>query len=139
MIEEQIKNKNSKIGKSLYVGITFLVSIQASGFLQQKHPKCWDSTSSYVGITVSSLFLGIKIFQKKAGNIQFISRHHAKLTILTSLCTVERKIISTNFAVLDTKKLLSTEVVFLPTLTKYLQKSQILSALQEEVAKQSAE
>ena len=57
-------------GKSPYVGITFLVSIQASGFLQQKHPKCWDSitsiTSSYVGITVSSLFLGIKIFQKKS-------------------------------------------------------------------------
>ena len=133
-------------GKSPYVGITFLVSIQASGFLQQKHPKCWDSitsiTSSYVGITVSSLFLGIKIFQKKSR--KYLVHIQASCKINYSLVTLLKKDsrkenYKHQFCRIRHKKLLSAKVVFLPTLTKYLQKSQILSALREEVAEQSEE
>ena len=129
-----------------YVGITFLVSIQASGFLQQKHPKCWDSitsiTSSYVGITVSSLFLGIKIFQKKSR--KYLVHIQASCKINYSLVTLLKKDsrkenYKHQFCRIRHKKLLSAKVVFLPTLTKYLQKSQILSALREEVAEQSEE
>ena len=120
----------------------FLVYSQASKFFKKKQ----EISSSYLGIMQNlkkdSRKENFKIFQKKSR--KYLVHIQASCKINYSLVTLLKKDsrkenYKHQFCRIRHKKLLSAKVVFLPTLTKYLQKSQILSALREEVAEQSEE